>query len=190
MQTMLLTRNPLIYIHPARLALAGSVLAYILGCNDKRKEWMDRELDMIDFITSTYTRRNLLSGLQSWHEYLDDMRSNDHYRRCLVAESPELPKHCRCPGLTKYLLALYTTIKGTEDTPADLHARGAQGSPPRARGRVLSRCKYNFFAAFKHNAKKTPTEYLQTVWDHGSAAAGLSIGEGILKPRSHSSRPR
>ena len=70
---------------------------------------------MVEGITGIYTRQNL----QSWHAFLDDMRSNDLHRRSLVPESPKLPQHsgCRCPGLTKCLLALCTTIQGTEDAP-------------------------------------------------------------------------
>lgn len=181
-QSMLLLRHPGLFVLTARLALAASVLAYILGSHPRHEGWMDQELAAVVSVAGIYTR----PALQTWHAYLDDMRSNDDFRRCLVPESPKLPAHCRCPGLTKYLLALYVAIKGTDDAPP------RPFSPEELRARhhalvveFLSRCRIGFFDAFEHAAPTQPREYLQAVWDSASPGAAphafaATVGDGIL----------
>ena len=181
-QSMLLLRHPGLFVLTARLALAGSVLAHILCCHKRHEGWMDQELSMVEGITGIYTRQNL----QSWHAYLDDMRSNDLHRRCLVPESPKVPQHCRCPGLTKYLLALYTTIKGTEDAPPRAYTPEELSDRHHALVvEFLSRCRISLFDAFEHTPPMKAGEYLQEVWDYEGAIDRLhgfegSIGEQIL----------
>lgn len=40
------------------------------------------------------------------HEYAAHLRT-DAFRECLVTASDQLPAHCRCPHLTKYVFALW-----------------------------------------------------------------------------------
>ena len=113
-QSLLLLKHPGLFILTARLAVAGSVLFFLLGSHDTLRPWMLHELKLVDGICNTYTRQ----GLESWHIYVETV-TNPDFRMCLVTESPKLPAQCKCPGLTKFILALYVA------------ATGGLGAPPR-----------------------------------------------------------
>jgi hypothetical protein len=110
-QSLLLFRHPGLFCLSARLALAGSVLFYLLGSHEALNHWMHKELQTVQDICREYTRQSL----ESWHTYVQSV-TNPDFRICLLTESPKLPPHCKCPGLTKFILALYAAATGAADT--------------------------------------------------------------------------
>jgi len=122
LQTLFLLENPYIFNFSARLATAASVLTFILGSHSKYEQWMDKELELVTGICNIYTRENLTS----WYLYMDDIDDAQPYifKRCLITESPKFPIHCKCPGLSKFALALFMLISnGSKFTEADLRIR-------------------------------------------------------------------
>ena len=106
-QSLLLLKHPGLFILTARLAVAGSVLFFLIGSHDTLRPWIHRELSLVDDICKGYTRQ----ALESWHLYVETVVNPD-FRICLVTESPKLPPQCKCPGLTKFILALYVAATG------------------------------------------------------------------------------
>lgn len=106
-QSFLLFKHPGLFCHTARLALAGSILFFLLGSHEALCPWMHNELQIVQDICSGYPRK----ALESWHMYVEST-ANPDFRICLVSESPKLPHHCKCPGLTKFILALYCASNG------------------------------------------------------------------------------
>jgi hypothetical protein len=156
LQSMVLLKHPGLFVLTARLAVAGSVLAFILGNHATHEGWMDQELDMVREVCANYPKESL----GDWHLYMGDVISENHIR-CLVAESPKLPKHCKCPGLTKYLLALYlTTAEGHKFTMEELKVRHMALVTE-----FLARCKAQFFDYFDNAAFLSPQTLLDTAWE-------------------------
>lgn len=112
-QSLLLLKHPGLSITTARLAVSASVLFFLLGSHETIRPWMQTELKIIDEICAGYTRQ----FLEAWHVYVETV-TNPDFRMCLVTESPKLPPHCKCPGLTKFILALYVAATGGLGTDA------------------------------------------------------------------------
>ena len=110
-QTLLLLRHPGLFVITSRLAMAGSVLFFLLGSHNKIHGWMQAEFKHVDDICKTYTRKLL----ENWHLYVESV-TNPDFRICLVTESPKLPPQCKCPNLTKFILALYVAATGGLNT--------------------------------------------------------------------------
>lgn len=106
-QSLLLFKHPGLFILTARLAVAGSVLFFLLGSHETLRPWMQSELRSIHDICAGYTRQML----GNWHVYVETV-TNPDFRMCLVTESPKLPPQCKCPGLTKFILAIYVAATG------------------------------------------------------------------------------
>ena len=175
-QSMLLMKHPGLFVLTARLAVAASVLTFILGHHSKYEGWMDQELEAVRDICAWYTP----SALQDWHLYLDDIRSPD-FRRCLVQESPKLPKHCRCPALTKYILAMYVAITGADGTAPHLftveelyHRHWALVVE------FVSQSRARFFDFYENVQVASPENFINKAWAQESSVGGLSTGEMIL----------
>lgn len=186
-QSMLLLKHPGLFVLTARLAVAASVLTFIL-CNHRGREgWMDLELQAVREVCANYPP----ASLQDWHSYMEDLKSGEHHLRCLVPEAPRLPKHCKCPGLTKYLLALYLTIAGGHRfTLEELKARHFALVTE-----FLARCKVHFYDHF-HNLALTfgkeelefiegggllpPSTFLETVWAFAEGPSP-TLGQQLLQ---------
>jgi hypothetical protein len=99
------------YHRDARLAMAGAVLAHLLDgpAPQALPEWKLDELDLLRTVLSLHTRANSAW----WHEYCDALRADP--RVCLVTEAKELPPAIRCPGLNKFLLALWWLLDASEN---------------------------------------------------------------------------
>ena len=104
-QSYLVTENVSLYHPDARLATAGSVLLYILSTRDKVDDWVDDEFHRIETVCKWAGMNNT-----HWQEYLRGISGNDTYRSCLVSQSADLNPSFTCPGLTKYVLALWHLI--------------------------------------------------------------------------------
>lgn len=102
LQSFALTRNWMLYFNDARLASAAMLLVHVMG-GETLEEWKREELDIVRSICAQHTETNS----HWWHEYLACLRCDADFRRCLVTESPKLPKALRCPGLSKYLLGVW-----------------------------------------------------------------------------------
>lgn len=172
LQSMILLKHPGLFVLTARLAVAGSVLAFILGNHSTHEGWMDQELDMVRGVCANYPQ----TSLADWQFYMEDMRSNQRHTRCLVPESPKLPRHCKCQGLTKYLLALYLTIaNGHVYTMEELNIRHMALVTE-----FLSRCRVQFFDFFDNAAYISPQTLLEKVWEASDGSGGVFGEDEIL----------
>lgn len=155
-QSMLLLKHPALFVLTARLAVAASVLTFILGSHSTHEGWMDLELETVRSVCANYPQ----TSLGDWHLYIEDIKSKDNHLRCLVAESPKLPRHCKCPGLTKYILALYLAIEGGHKfTREELKERHMALVTE-----FFARCKLQFFECFHSQAVLSPQDLLEDAW--------------------------
>jgi hypothetical protein len=170
-QSMLLLKHPALFVLTARLAVAASVLTFILGSHSTHEGWMDLELETVRSVCANYPQ----TSLGDWHLYMDDIRSKENHLRCLVAESPKLPRHCRCPGLTKYLLALYLAIEGGHPfTQEDLRERHMALVTE-----FMARCKLQFFDFFHSPAVLSPQGLLEDAWEEKDEDGNM-FGDRLL----------
>ena len=170
-QSMLLVKHPALFVLTARLAVAASVLTFILGNHSTHEGWMDLELETVRSVCANYPQ----TSLGDWHLYMDDIKSNENHLRCLVAESPNLPRHCKCPGLTKYILALYLAVEGGHQfTPEDLRERHMALVTE-----FMARCKLQFFDFFHSPAVLSPQGLLEDAWEERDEEGGM-FGERLL----------
>ena len=175
-QSMLLMKHPGLFVLTARLAVAASVLTFIFGRHSKYEGWMDQELEAVRDICAWYTP----NALQDWHSYLDDIRSPD-FRRCLVQESPKLPKHCKCPSLTKYILAMYVAITGADGSAPHLFTEEELYHRHWALVvEFVARSKMRFFHFFDNLQLGKPEDFLSRAWALDGLEQGESVGEMVL----------
>ena len=95
----LLTRNSDLYFPDADLATWGMVAAFLLR-QSTLKEWMLQEVrTLVGMAKAVYS-----TAAGSWSSYVEEVVS-DGFRRALLTSSPQLPKHCQCPHINKFVLA-------------------------------------------------------------------------------------
>jgi hypothetical protein len=95
----LLTRNSDLYFPDADLATWGMAAAFLLR-QPVLKEWMLKEIrQLVAMCKAVYP-----DGSPYWGDYVQEVAS-DGFRRALPTSSAQLPKHCQCPHLNKFLLA-------------------------------------------------------------------------------------
>jgi hypothetical protein len=105
-QTFATTRNWLCYHNDARLAMAGAILVHLLSGAAPLEQWKLDELALLRAVVSQHTPSNS----RWWHEYCAALDKD--FRSCLVTESDQLPPCLRCPGLNKFVLAVWVRIEG------------------------------------------------------------------------------
>lgn len=162
-QSYLVTENVALYHPEARLATAGSVLLYILSTREKVDDWVDDEFHRIETVCKWAGMNN-----NQWHEYVKGVSGNDTYRSCLVSQSADLKASFACPGLTKYILAIWLLVYTGERrfTLLELTERfhtlvfefigRCNGQRLKTGGLMLTDC-------FTCSFKTTPIEFLTTV---------------------------
>lgn len=180
LQTYLLLRNPELFVITSRLAMAASVLFFILGSHDRLSEWLHRELRLVDDVCRIYTRQ----FLENWHLYVDAATRPD-FRQCLVAESPQLPPHTKCPGLTKFVLALYAAARGL--TAAEPHLFPLADLRDRHRATVvefLARARVPVSSCLRYDAQAEADAFLARAWstriDPDGGGEPMTVGNAIL----------
>jgi hypothetical protein len=182
LQTYLLLRNPELFVITSRLAMAASVLFYLIGSHDRLSEWMLRELSLVDDVCRIYTRQ----FLESWHLYVEATTRQD-FRQCLVPESPHLPLYTKCPGLTKFILALYTATKGL--TGAEPHVFGLQELRDRHHATVvefLARTRMAVSNCLEYDAQREADQFLWNAWsspldqDAADPQSTVTVGGAIM----------
>ena len=177
-QSFLQFKHPGLFTLTARLAVAASVLFYLLGSHDTLRPWMQNEFKIINDICSGYTRQLL----ESWHIYVETV-TNPDFRMCLVTESPKLPPQCKCPGLTKFILALYVAATGVNSGEA--YPFSIEELKARHHSTVvefLARTKIAMSNCLCFDAQREADALLEQAWSTPMEDGdGITVGYHILK---------
>lgn len=179
LQSFLLFKHPGLSVLTARLAVAGSILLFILGSHDTLRPWMQSELRIVNDICAGYTRQML----GDWYIYVETV-SNPDFRMCLVTESPKLPPQCKCPGLTKFILALYVAATGCLGTePRRFSIEELKDRHHATIVEFLARKRINISNCLSFDPQREADALLERVWSTAVQDAdrdGFTIGEDIL----------
>lgn len=106
LQSFALTKNWLLYFNDSRLAAASMLVVHVLG-DGKSGEWKLEELARARSICDLHTPSNS----RWWYDYLNYLKMDEKFRRCLVTESPKLESFMTCPGLGKFLLGTWWLVE-------------------------------------------------------------------------------
>jgi hypothetical protein len=100
--TYLLLRNETLYHRDAWMSTMAATVVYLLQ-QHVETEWVRAELARVRAaFEGVYTERN--AG--DFFAFMAQLSTHE-YRRCLPTESPALPRHCKCPHLTKFIFAVW-----------------------------------------------------------------------------------
>lgn len=187
-QSLLLLKHPGLFILTARLAVAGSVVFFLLGSHETIHPWMRQELQLVDAICRGHTRQML----ESWHVYVETATKPD-FRMCLVTESPKLPPQCKCPGLTKFILALYVASTGGLGTaPRLFSVEELRDRHHALTVEFLARTRIAVATCLDFNAQAKADEFMQRAWsaptetidyeadDEEEGTTQITVGDAIL----------
>jgi hypothetical protein len=174
-QSLLLLNHPGLFVITARLEMAGSVLFFLLGSHDTIHGWMHTEFKHVDNICRTYTRKSL----ENWHLYVESV-TNPDFRICLVTESPKLPPQCKCPNLTKFVLALYVAATGGLDTkPYAFTLEELRERHFAVIVELLARARTQLIDCIDFDAQGSANDFIHDAW--WSTMDGTTAGDGIME---------